>query len=327
MRRNLSAASMMVEGFGLNVMSDEALERIHCASLEVLEYTGIRVDCDEALEIYQGAGCIVDKATRTVYIPPYIVEDCIRSAPANIIMAGRNPANDFVMGGKRVGFTNFSCGVQVVDLYDGTVRSSTKKDTADIARLVDALDQYDIHDCPVVPREVPEAVFPLHNFEAMISNTSKHCSTAPHSYRQAELLIEMAAAVVGGKDKLRERPIISMDVCPQSPLQLAPETCESIITYARHGIPTNVLSMALAGGTSPVTLAGTLVTHNAEVLSGICLSQMTRKGAPNIYGSSTTIMEMKRGTATVGCPEMAMISACVARLAQHYKIPSFVGGS
>ncbi len=327
MRRSKAAGEMMHEGMGISCISDAAIDRIHEATLEVLRHTGIKVYSDDALDIYHGGGCIVDKSTRTVYFPAHVVEDCIKSAPSSFILGARNPEHDFVMGGKRVGFCNFSCGVQVVDLESGIIRESTKQDTADVAKLVDYLDQYDILDCPVVPREVNQEVFCLHNYEAMTSNTSKHCSTAPHSFRHAELMIEMASAVAGGKDKLKQKPIISADVCPQSPLSIARETCETIIAYARYDIPVNVLSMALAGGTSPVTLAGTLVTHNAEVLAGICLSQLTKRGTPNIYGSSTTMMEMRRGTAVVGCPEMAMLGACVAAMARRYRLPSFLAGS
>ncbi len=327
MRRSKAAGEEILEGMSISCLSEAAIDRIHEATLEVLRFTGIRVYSDDALEIYHGGGCTVDKATATVYFPAHVVEDCIRSAPSSFVLAARDPEQDFLMGGKRVGFCNFSCGVQVVDLQSGLTRDSTRKDTEDVARLVDYLDQYDILDCPVVPRDVNQAVFPLHNFEAMITNTAKHCSTAPFNYRLAELIIEMASAVAGGKENLRRRPIISADVCPQSPLSLAGETCETIISYARHEIPVNVLSMALAGGTAPVTLAGTLVTHNAEVLAGICLSQLTKRGAPNIYGSSTTMMEMRRGTATVGCPEMAMIGACVAAMARRYRLPSFLAGS
>ena len=95
---------------------------------------------------------------------------------------------------------------------------------------------------------------------------------------------------------------------------------------ARSGMAVNILSMAMAGGSSPVTLAGTLVNHNAEVLSGIVLSQLTRKGAKVIYGSSTTAMDLRLASASVGSPECAMISGAVARLARYYALPSFVAG-
>ena len=127
-------------------------------------------------------------------------------------------------------------------------------------------------------------------------------------------------------DNLRERPIVSFITCPVSPLQLVPETCEIIMEGARSGMAVNVLSMAMAGGTSPVTLAGTLVTHNAEILGGLTLSQLNRRGAPVLYGSSTTAMDLKLAEASVGTPECALISGAVARLARYYALPSYVAG-
>ena len=136
----------------------------------------------------------------------------------------------------------------------------------------------------------------------------------------------MAGAIAGGIKKLAERPILSFTTCPVSPLKLINECCDIIIEAARTNSIINILSMAMAGGTSPVTLAGTLVTHNAEVLSGITLAQLVRKGAPVIYGSSTTAMDLRLGAASVGTPECAIISGAVARLARYYALPSYVAG-
>ena len=120
--------------------------------------------------------------------------------------------------------------------------------------------------------------------------------------------------------------MLSFTTCPVSPLKLIKECCEIVMESARSGMVVNILSMAMAGGTAPVSLAGTLVTHNAEVLGGITLNQLVAKGAPVIYGSSTTAMDLKLGTASVGTPECAMISGAVARLARYYALPSYVAG-
>jgi trimethylamine--corrinoid protein Co-methyltransferase len=138
--------------------------------------------------------------------------------------------------------------------------------------------------------------------------------------------VKMAAAIAGGMDNLRKRPIYTPVCCPNSPLSLNPDTSDVIVEAARAGVPINVLSMALAGGTSPVTLAGTLVTHNAEVLAGLVLSQLVRKWNSFIYGSSTTMMDMRYTTAAVGAPELGMLNAGVAMLAQYYLLPSWVAG-
>ena len=84
--------------------------------------------------------------------------------------------------------------------------------------------------------------------------------------------------------------------------------------------------LAMAGGSGPVTLAGTLVTHNAEVLAGIVLAQLTERGSKVLYGSSTTAMDLRLAAASVGSPELALISAGVAQLARQYRLPSYVSG-
>ena len=326
-RRNIYAGNTTMGGFGLTVFSNDDLERIHNATLEVLWYEGIKIQSDIALEIYHGGGCTVDKKNQRVYIPAHVVEDCVRSAPSTVLLAGRDPKNDIVLGGSRVNFCNFSKGVNVVDPYTGELRISTKQDEANVSILVDYLDQYDLLDVAVEARDIDPKTTNLEAYEAMVSNSTKHSSQSPHNVEEAQKLIDMAAIVAGGKENLRKRPITSATVCPSSPLSITHETCEPIITYAKNGVPLTVLSMAMAGGTSPVTLAGTLVTHNAEVLSGIVLAQLTSKGAPNMYGSSTTIMDLRSASASIGCPELGMISAAVSRMAQFYNIPSFVAGT
>ena len=108
--------------------------------------------------------------------------------------------------------------------------------------------------------------------------------------------------------------------------ELIEEAADVIVVSARNWIPINVLSMVMAGATSPISVSGALVTHNAEVLSGIVLAQATNPGAPVIYGSSSTTFDMRYGTAVVGVPEMAMISAGAAELSNFYGIPSYVAG-
>lgn len=327
MKRNSFAARNTFMGCGLTLFSDHDLEMIHDATLEVLEYAGLYVQSQDAMEIYEGGGCIVDKENNIVKIPAHMVEDAIRTAPKKVFLAGRDPKHDIILESGRVNFCPFGEGIMVIDPYTGEYRKSTKRDKGNVAKLVDALDQYDMLENTVAPRDVPPEVQSLHSYEVTVSNTTKHVPQPCHDKRSAQILIEMAAAVAGGKEKLKDRPIVSGCTCPQSPLTISAGCADPIIEYARANLPQNILSMALAGATSPVTLAGTLVTHNAEVLGGIVLAQLTRKGAPVMYGSSTSIIDLKQLTATVGCPELGMISAAVAKLAQYYLLPSYVAGS
>ena len=314
------------QGFGLNSFTDDELYDIHLATLEVLEKTGLFIETDEALDLFDGFGAEVERAKKIVKIPPYMVEDAIRSAPSKILLAGRDSNHDKVLEVGRVHFTNFSEGIEVVDPYTGERRVPVKADLANAAKLVDYLADIDVCEKAVGSSDVPKEVLPLHNAEAMLSNTTKHCCVGPGSGFLLKKLVEMAGIIVGGINKLKERPILSFTTCPVSPLTLIDECCEIIMEAARTGSVVNILSMAMAGGTSPVTLAGTIVTHNAEVLGGITLNQLAQKGAPVIYGSSTTAMDLKIAAASVGTPECAVISGAVARLARYYALPSYVAG-
>jgi len=324
--RGPTADTMMMAGWGLRMFSEDALEKIHLATLDVLQTTGVRVDAPEGLDILDKGGCRVNRKTGVVRFPEHLVMDAIATCPSQILLAGLEPEMDFLMGGKTVGFTTFGTGVLTEDLETGEIRESTKEDVAWIAQLTDALPNMDVLSSPVTARDKPNASYDLHMYEAALLNCRKHYACDAEDGDRVVKMIEMAAAVTGGLDALQDRPILSLCACPTSPLQLIEACAEVIIESARHLIPINVLSMVMAGATSPVSLSGALVTHNVEVLAGLVLAQMTRPGAPVIYGSSSTTFDMRYGTAVVGVPEMAMISAAAADLANFYGLPSYVAG-
>ncbi len=326
MRRNLHAGRSLSRGLSLNILTEDELEEIHLGTLELLAQTGVWMEDPQALTLMADAGAQVNRDTRIVKIPPHVVEDAIRSAPSKVILAGRDPKHDIVLESTRVHFTNFSEGVKINDPYTGENRAPQKADLVRAARLIDYLDDIDFCEKALGAHDVDQASAPLHNAEAFLSNTTKHCAFGPGNGRLLNKIIEMAAAIVGGFKNLAIRPIVSFTTCPVSPLKLIGDCCEIIMESARNNVVCNILSMAMAGGTAPVTLAGTLVNHNAEILAGLTLAQATRKGAPVIYGSSTTAMDLKMAAASVGTPECALISGAVARLARYYALPSYVAG-
>ncbi len=315
-------------GCGLNLFTDDELTALHVATLDVLENGGILVMTDEAQEIFYSHGCQVDKKTSIVKIPGYLVEEAIKSAPSKILLAGRDPKYDIFLEGTRISNCTFGVAIKVRDLETGQIRETTLRDLVDCAKLCDAADGVDIVLLPVTPRDIPAEVQADYATEACFANCTKH-------FMHGEVLstdgvrrfYEMGVAVAGGKDEMRQRPPCYLAIAPVSPLQFSTDFCEVIIESARLGIPCLVISMALSGATAPMTNAGTLIVHNAEVLGGITLSQLTKKGAPVIYGSSTTMMDMKCVTSPVGAPETAMVNAAVAKLAQYYMLPSFVAAT
>jgi trimethylamine--corrinoid protein Co-methyltransferase len=327
MKAGVFAGKNRTWGLSLNILTEDELNDIHSGTLELLEKTGIFVENNDALDLFENGGAFVNRKTKTVKIPPYLVEESIRSAPSKVVLYGRDPKHDLVLEGTRVHFTNFSEGVQIVDPYTGEIREPVKKDLEDAARVIDYLDDVDFCEKALGAHDVNQTTVPLHNAEAFLANTTKHCAFGPGNGKFLRKIVQMGAAIAGSEEKFNERPMISFATCPLSPLKLIDDCCEIIIESARTGTVCNILSMAMAGATAPVTLAGALVVHNAEILGGITLSQLARKGAPVIYGSSTTAMDLRLGTASVGTPEAALVSGAVACLARYYKIPSYVGGT
>jgi trimethylamine--corrinoid protein Co-methyltransferase len=310
----------------VNILTDADMDRIHESTLVLLSETGLYVGKSAALNRFKESGARADEKNHIVKLPPKLVEDAIASAPSTVYLAGRDAAHDLVLNGRRVHFTNFSEGVKINDPYTGENREPVKSDLVHAARLIDGLEEMDFCEKAIGAHDVPQQSVPLHNAEAFLSNTTKHCAFGPGNGKLLNRIVAMAAMIAGSFKKLMDRPLVSFTTCPVSPLKLISECCEIIMESARNGVVCNILSMAMAGATSPVTLAGTLVTHNAEILGGLTLSQLTRKGAPVIYGSSTTAMDLRFAQASVGTPECALISGAVARLARYYALPSYVAG-
>ncbi len=327
-KRNRKVGIDMVSGFGLNAFSEDELDSIHGATLEVLRHTGLRVGTDEALEIFHGSGAIVERLGDygLVKIPPHIVEDCIHWAPSTVVCHGRDPEDDFAIEPKRVSLTNGGGCVNVIDLNTRECRKALKRDCGEIALVCDAFDEISVFERPCVCSDVPPETHPVHILGAILNNTSKHTFIGADNAKNLSKMVELAAACLGGMDEFKRRPIFTASVCPTSPLALLPDSCEVIIEAARRGVGLWFVPMALAGATSTATLGGTLLTTNAEVLGALVLAQLTVKGTPCTYGSTSTIMDMRTAVGSVGAPELGLISSGAAKLAQYYRLPCHVGG-
>ena len=322
----------MLQGVKLDFFDENGLRMINYASMEVLSNPGVQVSCPEARKLFQDAGCQVDEKTHIVKIPEWLIRKALTTAPSSFMLYGRDKKNTLKMEHKgKVHYTCFGTGIQMCNyLGNGKFETldSTEKDLANTAKLVDWAENIDYFSLSVSARDwAGKGAQDVHELMIALTNTSKHFQHIDPVGANVDYYWEIAKAYYGGNEtEARNKPIFSMLVCPTSPLELSASGCQVIIKGARYGIPVNVLSMAMSGASSTIHLAGTLVTHNAEVLSGIVLSQIANPGAPVWYGSSTTAFDVKRGTAPVGSPELGMISGAVAKLGQYYGLPTFVAG-
>jgi trimethylamine--corrinoid protein Co-methyltransferase len=303
----------MTPALRLEVLSAGDLDAIHSETLMVLEETGVFVEDDEARDIFADGGASIDRETGVVRIPGEVVEAAIAACPTH--------------EDEPVTFSNFDEGVMYVDPRTGERREPRKADAADAALLVDALVNIDSYAAAVRPTDVPVATAAVHGCEAALLSTTKQVGTEATSGWEVRVCAELGACIVGSLDALRDNEVVGFGTCPVSPLKLPRDATEVIVECARLGLSDCILSMAMAGGSAPVTLAGTLVMNNAEVLAGITLAQLTERGVSVIYGSSTTSMDLRHAAASVGSPELALIGAAVAQMAKQYRLPSCIAGA
>lgn len=314
--------------WGMRALSQTDIEALHDATLRLLSKTGVKVEEPLAAEILAGAGAHVEKRDdhALVRLPESLVDDAIRSAPDAFSLCGRRPEDDFTIEPGVTGWTaGFGEHVKVVDLDTGEVRPTRKQDLADITRVQDHLDIIAFVERAACSGDKPPSVQAVHNYDALVRNTSKHVFTSFAGRESGNAILDMAEAVSGGPERHRERPIVTCLVCPTSPLGLMVECTSSLITAVERGVPVAFHVMSLSGASSPVTPVGVVVQHNAEVLSGVVLAQAVRKGAPCIMAFDSTIMDLRRSTSPVGVPELALHGVAGVQLAQHYGIPSWAG--
>ena len=309
------------------LLTEADLKAIHEATLSLMHDFGVRVSGGEARETYRKAGCDLDETTGLIRFPKELVNDAILKAPSKYFMCGRNPKDDFEFGSDEVFYTTFGTGLEIVDIDTGERKRSDSVALGNMARFVDAIPEINAFTTAVASLEAPAHVKDLYEAKAVFCNTTKHAILDAEHGKNANLVIDMAAAIAGDREKLRQRPFLTLCMCPTSPLEIIEGAAEVIIETAKAGLPVSILSMGLVGGTTPATLAGTLVVTNAEILAGIVLAQLTNPGNPVMYGSSTTIMDMVYTSSPVGSPEHGMFGVAVAQLGKYYKIPTKVGGT
>ena len=312
-------------GVNLNFFSEADLDDIHVATVEILEQTGVLVEADQALDIFADHGCRVNRETHIVKIPAYVLHEALASARSSFRLYGRDPKNDILIQTGRTAVVPFAEGLMVNDIETGENRESTKADVATHCRIANALDNMDLNMVTVMARDVPPETAALHNLEAALPNTTKPMNMSITTAHEVELGLDMAAVIAGGRDKLREKPIVFFGSCPVAPMNLCETLTDALIPTVRAGMPFLAISMGMAGGSTPITLAGTLVVQNVELLATFVLTQLVNRGTRS-SGNSTCTMDLRWGTAAVGTPETALYQAGSVAMARHYGIPAWTAG-
>jgi trimethylamine--corrinoid protein Co-methyltransferase len=312
------------------VLSQTEVERIHAASMEILGEVGIKVGYKTARDVYREAGAIVDDAAESVKIPEKLVNWAIEQAPSEFKLYGSDPEFQLQISGNQVTpvFAGLGTPTRVIDLDSGQARMATKQDVLEHIILINACENIHNSQMDVWPDDIPMTTIHSEAIWAWAHNSRKAFGMGCYGYLPTWDMMRMMALAVGGKEELRQRPRFLAICSVVSPLQMDQAQAEGMFICADYGQPLAISPEGIAGATAPVTLAGLLAQENAGILAHITLSQIYKPGTPVLYGTVSTVSNMRYCTVALGAPETGLITAGSAQLARKYDIPiRSVGGT
>jgi trimethylamine--corrinoid protein Co-methyltransferase len=308
------------------VLSPAEVQRIDSASVEVLETVGLRVDLKRARDAFGEAGAHVNEAARSVRVPERLVRWAVRQVPSRFAVYGVDADHRLEAGGGQTYFTGLGAVVNVIDIDTSELRPATLDDLRDHLRLVDGLPHISATPIGIWPSDIPMTTIHSEAILAWAQNCRKPFGMGAYGVLASGDMMEMMAIAVGGREEMVERPRFFGGCSAVSPLQMAKLQLEGLFQFVEHRQPVVIGPEAMAGATAPVTLAGLLAQHNAEVLAHVTLAQIIAPGTPVAYGCASTIADMATGNLAQGAVEAGLITAATAQLARHYGLPSRVLG-
>ena len=312
------------------VLSQNEVEQIHSASMEILLEVGIKVNYKKARDIFQEAGAVVDEASQAVKLPEELIRWAVDQAPKQFSLYGIDSQFrlDIQPDQESPIFAGLGTPTRILDLESGASRAATKQDLIDHIILINACENIHNSQMDIWPDDIPMTTIHTEAIWAWVHNSRKPYGMGCYGYLPTWDMMRMMSIAVGGKRELQRRPRFFAICSVVSPLQMDQAQAEGLLICAEYGQPVTCAPEAIAGTTAPVTLAGLVAQENAAILAHITLAQIFRPGTPVLYGTVSTTANMRYGTVTLGSPETGLITAASAQMARYYGLPiRSVGGT
>ena len=303
------------------VLGQDEVERIHAASMEILSAVGIKVDYQTARDLFRQAGAEVDDETQCVRIPEELVQRAVEQAPSRFTLYGSDPDFQMEIGGGQTHFAALGTPTSIIDMDSGKRRPTTISDVVRHIQLVNGCQHIHNSQMDVWPNDIPMTTIHTEAIWAWAHHSRKPFGMGCYGYMPTLDMMRMMAIAVGGKAELQQRPRFFAICSVNSPLQMIQMQAEGLLICAEYGQPVAMSPEAIAGLTAPVTLAGLLAQQNANILAHITLAQIFRPGTPVLYGTVSTIANMRLGTVALGAVETGLVTAGAAQMAHHYGLP------
>jgi trimethylamine--corrinoid protein Co-methyltransferase len=313
----------------LKVLNQEQMWSIHAAALEILKNTGFEMKHQSAKKMLLDAGCSLFRGGR-LRLPARLVEDALKSAPRRILLYNQKGEEAMDLVDDNWFYGTGSDATFTIDVHTGQRRRTILRDTRHFAKLVDGLENIDFAMSMSNPEDVPVDDIYVHVFVEMIKNTNKPIIFIADSGRDIAKIYDIACQLVGGKEELKKKPFLLNYSEAISPLLFPENVMEKLIFCAERKIPICLPSGCNAGGGAPVTLAGALALGIAENLVGLVVHQLAGRGSPFLFAPNVSVLDMRFGIISYGCPEWSLTQAALADMRDEiYSLPiwAYAGAS
>lgn len=304
----------------LELLSQELIERILAEAFRLIADPGVKVQAQAAVDLLAGAGARIENGV--AHIPEEIARRALDSVPREFSLYNRAGEPVVRYGGDAFHFDPGASSVHVLDPVTLEHRLSQSADLVRLIQVAEMLPQYAAQSTAVVCNEVPNAIGDMYRLFLVLWYSNKPTITGAFSAHGVPVMVDLLAADSGGHEALRRKPRAIFDVCPSPPLTWSDFAAQNIVDVARSGVPAEIISVPLAGAVAPVTLAGTVVQHAAECLSGITIHQLAQPGGPIVWGGAPAIFDMRTGSTAMGAAETAMLNVACAQVGKYLGLPT-----
>jgi trimethylamine:corrinoid methyltransferase-like protein len=318
----------MEDGFRFKLLSSEEVDILFDKCVDFLSNRGVKVDHLDALKILEKAGARVDFDNQKVRFPKDLIRAALQTVPHRFNLAAATEKHDMIVphptGGFYAGTNTGAPGCR--DAETNTFGNITLSYVREWAQLAEVLDEISWCAFPFAS-DVPPDIADVYGLKTVFENTSKHICVQPYSLGTLEYLVELAQIRAGSREALTERPVISLICTALTPFQLKDMDVEAIIQASRNGIPIEAWSLPSAGGTSPVTIGGTVLVAGIEILAMLVISQLIKPGAPVVGSFGSLVLDMMTGRGLMGSVEAVLAAvAGVQFMKEAFKIPIQIWG-
>jgi len=311
-----------IESRRYTILSESEIEALHEKTLRLLQRVGIVIEHVGALELLETAGARVDKEAHRAWLPADLVQEAIRRAPSACLLAGQEPAWDMHLAVNGETYTRTIGGPEnVYDCERRVRRSVSRADLVQWTRLAHRLTHIHLVNA-IFPLDVRPETRDVIAVATMLEQTTKPLVIQAYSNRSLEWIVELAAGAMGGLENLHRRPRLAVYTSSFSPLRYSRDEIDVLLTAGKHNLPVFLNSSPLSGATGPVTLAGTLLLMNVEMLAGVVVAQLANPGAPIVYTPKPYFFDMHTSMAAIGYAEMGLLQAAIVQLGKHYGWPT-----